>query len=189
MQYFDAVRVVLVVALFAAARQSDAATFDTIALSGATGTELGYGPGLGPGVDFGQFNFTSPQLNAAGDVAFIAPTTQSVGMWLSADGVMTPIAREGPYEPGPNVEAGAMFNSMGQLGGIGLNASGQAALKGFLTGGSGGGIWTNVGGTLAAAARDGNRLPGPNLGSGINFSTVSNLPQINDAGELLFTRF
>lgn len=177
--------------------------YDTVALTGATGTALGLGPDVGAGVEFGSFAF--PVINTAGEVAFFGFLTgsgvdfsNSQGIWTNAGGTLAVVAREGSDGPGPNVGAGIEFhrrqpstqviafsppvlNDAGEVAFLGVTGTEIDISNEF-------GIWTNVGGTLAAVAREGNDGPGPNLGAGVEFAFngLKNPPVFNDAGEVAF---
>jgi hypothetical protein len=216
--------------------------YDTIALSGATGSSLGLGPNVGAGVNFDSF-ISTPVLNAAGDVAFYGvlggtgvdgtnysglwstaggtlslvarqgvnfgnfndfaslppvlnadgevafyhPYYPAASIWSTVGGTLAVVAREGNAGPGPNVGAGVNFISFGNHA---LNAAGEVAFNGQLTGtgvtsANNTGIWSTVGGTLAVVAREGNAGPGPNVGTGVNFSSLGG-PVLNSAGAVAF---
>jgi hypothetical protein len=108
-----------------------AIAYNTIALSGATGTSLGLGPNLGAGVHFSDLSF--PTVNASGQIAF-----------------------------------------NGTLTGAGVSTTNDS------------GIWSNVGGAVAVAAREGASGPGPNVGAGVNFSFFSS-SLISNAGQIAFS--
>jgi hypothetical protein len=166
--------------------------YNTIALTGATGTSLGLGPNLGDGVNFSSFG--APALNAAGEVAFLGFLTgtavddsNSSGIWSNAGGTLTAVARSGSGGPGPNVEDDVYFSNFSVPF---LKASGEVAFVGVLTGtGVDGtndrGIWSNAGGTLAVVARKGSGGPGPNVEDDVYFSGFG-LLVMNAAGEVAF---
>ena len=88
---------------------------------------------------------------------------------------------------GPNLGSGVNFSGFGFPA---INASGEVAFHGIVSGTgvdtlNNLGIFTNVGGTLGVVARTGAAGPGPNLGSGVNFSSVSE-PVLNASGEVAF---
>ena len=114
-------------------------------------------------------NFASPLFNASNDFAFQATisgpnviTSNNDGVWIKQDGVLKPIAVEGSAAPG--AAAGVLFNSFSELA---MNASGQIAFLGILTGAgvttaNDGGIWATTGsGELRLIAREGSPLAPP----------------------------
>jgi hypothetical protein len=63
----------------------------------------------------------------------------------------------------------------------------NAAVSGTgITAANNAGVWNNVGGALTAIARKGTLTPGPNLGAGVTFSSVSNAT-LNPSGKSAFT--
>jgi hypothetical protein len=90
---------------------------------------------------------------------------------------------------GPHIEPNSQFTDFSPPV---INASGQVAFAADTgTPGSYSGIWTNIGGSPIAVARVGAVSPGPNLGSGINFTTFEalqslNVPLLTDDGKTVF---
>jgi hypothetical protein len=166
--------------------------FNTIALSGETGTSLGLGPDLGTGVYFDVFG--TPALNANGEVVFFAAlagdgvdSSNSGSVWTNVGGTLTVIARAGSDGPGPNVGPDAYFNTFNDPV---LNAGGKVAFTAVINGpevdfSNNIGVWTNASGTLTPIARAGSDTLGPNLGAGVQFFNFSN-PVINSAGQVAF---
>lgn len=171
-------------------------TYNTVALSGATGSALGFGPNLGAGVNFSGSSI--PVLNSSGQVAFNGILTGTgvgtftdTGIWTNAGGTLAVVAREGTIGPGPNVGAGVNFGPFNNTFYFPVfNAAGHVAFQAELTGtgvdsSNGRGIWTNVGGTLNAVARNGTAGPGPNVGSGVSFNSFGS-PLLNANGHVAF---
>src|SRR5947208_10451483 len=116
----------------------------TIAVTGSAA------PGLPAGAKFSTFS--SPLLNNAGQIGFLATlqtglggvtTSNDTALFAGAPGALQLAARKGSQAPG--TAAGAVFNSFND---IRLNAAGQVAFTGLLLSGSGGvttsndhGIW------------------------------------------------
>lgn len=146
----------------------------TVALSGSAA------PGAGSGVSFEIF--TLPQLNAAGQVAFLAVLSgagvtadNNRGIWR--DGAL--IAREGNAAPGAGT--GVKFSSVGSLR---LSAAGQVAFTGSLTGtginpANDSGLWLDS----RLIAQTGSAAPG--TGGGVSFAFLSTgIP--NAAGQVAY---
>ncbi len=172
-------------------------TYDTIALSGATGTALGLGPDQGAGVHFSGFGV--PTVNTAGQVAFSGLLTgpgvgssNNAGIWTTVGGTPAVLAREGTDGPaGPGLGAGVHFSVSAIFAPQVLNSTGEAAFIGTVTGGGVDGtnfrgIWTTAGGTLAAVARTGtDGQLGPGMDPGVHFSTLIDRV-FNAAGNVAF---
>jgi hypothetical protein len=151
--------------------------FDTIALSGAAGTALGFGPGLGPGVDFSDFG--SPSINNAGQVAFNAAFLDAQGKFntgvfrAAAADPTELIARSGNSSPGPNLGADVNFSIFGSPV---INVAGDVGFSATLSGAnvdssSDQGVFrTDGSAALIPVARSGSSGPGPNLEAGVHFS-------------------
>ena len=178
-----------------------AVTFDTIALTGSSGTTLGFGPGLGAGVDFASFD--NAFLNSNGDVAFVGTVagtgvvaSNDTGIWSRVGGPLTVIAREGVGGTNPNLGAGVYLSVIhpnpvldangkitysGNLAGTGIDSSNQY------------GIWTTAAGLTVTNARSGTDSE-PNLGPGVSFESFSvsgspfyyARPIVNASGHLAF---
>jgi len=138
-------------------------------------------PGTSSGVNF---NFvSSPQLNAAGQVAFLGglsgtgvTTSNDAGIWLDS----RLIARTGSAAPG----AGSGGSFLSFVNGGQVNAAGQVAFRAQLTGtgvnaGNDSGIWRGD----SLIARTGNAAPG--TASGVSFSALS-LAGINELGQVAY---
>ncbi len=192
--FFPVSALAVALTLLLSAAAPAAVTYDTIALSGATGTALGLGPDQGSGVDFSG-SFSTPVLSASGDVAFLGLITgtgvdlsNDTGIWQRADGTLAAVARTGSDGPGPNLGAGIHFS---QLSTPLLNAVGELAFHGVVSGtgvnlNNDRGIWTNAGGSLAPVAREGTDGPtGPGLGTGVHFASVADA-RLNSAGHVAF---
>jgi hypothetical protein len=151
--------------------------------------------GVGPGVAIGPMNQTSnvfhaPLLNASGRYAFGSGLTKDnapqnySAVWTGAGGEYELVTAVGLEAPG--TEHGTVFSRVNNAG---LNASGQVAVWGELTGTqidntNQEGVWIWEQGTLGLAARVGGPVPdaGPD-------AVISRLyqPSINDAGQLVFS--
>ena len=166
--------------------------YNTIALSGATGVNLGYGPNQGPGLTFNAF--TAPVLNQAGEIAFYAELAgpginiaNDAGIWAKLDGTLTTVARAGSAGPGPGLGGGLEFSNFGTPN---INDSGEIVFGGTLMGP---GVnndndlvqASTVGGMMSLHAREGSTTLGPGLGPGIEFGLLDN-QRINDAGKIAF---
>jgi hypothetical protein len=147
-----------------------------------------------------------PILNDRGQVAFPAllregggavTTSNNAGIWSQRNGVLGLVARSGSSAPG--TPAGANFkqfyaNTYGD-GMLAFNNANQTAFNAALTVGAGGvtadndtGIWTEGGGTLALAAREGLQAPGAPAGAVFDdLSSSSESPVLNNLGQLAFT--
>jgi hypothetical protein len=142
-----------------------------------TGTSA---PGAGSGTTFASFS--GLQLNAAGQVAYegtlagaSVTAANDTGIWRNN----TLLVRKGHAAPGAG--AGVSFSEIRYLQ---LNAAGQVAFKGLLTGpgvtqSNGSGIWQ--GSTLIA--RQGDRPP--QLSSTVNFAGFG-APLMNASGQVAF---
>jgi hypothetical protein len=129
---------------------------DPLRLVAREGSET-YGPGLGPGVTFGEFSDGNrPLIDDDGDVAWLGTlsgsgitTSNDTGLFVSAGGVTNVIAREGDkldVDPGPGVDlrtvSGLGFyatdiNDRGRAGAF-RGGDGLIAFRAsFLDGGSG----------------------------------------------------
>jgi hypothetical protein len=177
--------------------------YNAVAVSGSVGTQLGYGPALGAGFDFGGLG--TPVINNSGQVAFIAGISgpdvsfDNLGVWEYSNGAISLLASKGFNGPGPNVGDGVDFMSFGFVGVVSINISpfpliddaGDIAFSATITGSgisptNNSGIWTNVGGSLAPVARIGPQGPGPNVGSGVYFSEI-NTPAFSISGKVAFS--
>jgi len=179
-----------------AASQAADITYETRAL---TGTDGPLGPGLGAGVIFSGFSISGFNnnlvLNGAGQTAFFGSLTgpgvtigeNEFGIWSEGGGSgLALVARTGSQAPG--TDAGVNFSRFGSFV---LNATGQTAFSGVLTGTgvtsleNDNGIWSEGGGSgLALVARTGSQAPGTD--AGVNFSFFSFSPVLNGAGQTAF---
>ena len=168
-----------------------AVSYNTIAASGATGTNLGFGPQLGADVNFSSFNY--PSINASGQVSFsgaIIAAASDTGVWSTSGGALLLRAREGVSSPGPNLGPGVTFVDFGTSSVALIDNAGEIAFSGAVTGtgissANSSGIWTTAGGTLNAIARTGSQGPGPNVEAGSYFTGLAG-PWFNSAGKLAF---
>jgi hypothetical protein len=182
---------------------AQAITFNTLALTGTTGTAANYGPGLGSGVGFNLLSTNSiPVIAANGEVAFHATLTgtnisssNNEGIWSTPNGALTTIAREGTTGPGPNLGAGVIFgrtDSSNTFTNPVINSSGKVAFDASITGtgvsqtSNSDGIWTNSAGPLTVVARTGTAGPGPNIGAGIYHSLLFGDVALDDTGAVTF---
>ncbi len=154
----------------------------------------GPGPNLGANVIFGQLG--DPVINAADNVAFSCnlfggevTSADDAAIFSNTGGSLAVVAREGPAGPGPNLAAGVNFSTFNAPV---INAAGEVAFMASLAGSgvdstNDEGIFTNVGGTLAAVARTGIGGPGPNVGDGVVFSNfLLSVPVFHAAGQVAF---
>jgi hypothetical protein len=139
---------------------------------------------VAPGAGCLAFNGVSsiPDLNAAGDVAFIAHLgTFSSGLFLAASTGITPVAVEGDPAPGTD-DPFLRFDS------VVINDSGHLAF----TAGTGipgrtqpGGVWVGPPDALRLVARGGQHAPG--LPDDVRFGRFHTFsPEINAAGDVVF---
>jgi len=164
----------LLAAALAAAAQAET---KTIALTGQSAPGTGGGTFLSP---------HAPILDASGHVAFwsnLSGTSDggSEGLFRGDGSSLTAIARENGAAPGTG---GGVFYSLGTA--PALNASGQAAFWGYLTGTSDGshyGIFRGDGSSLTAIARENQTAPGTGGGT---LSTFSQAPTLNALGQVAF---
>jgi hypothetical protein len=153
------------------------------------GDDAALGPGLGPGVFFG--NFFTPSLTTSNDLVFVAQLAGDgrTGVWHTGGGSPVPIAvsqTDGPL--GPGLGPGISYSFLGTST---VNSSNVVAFSAGLQGGgfnpnTNDGIWTIDGSnrSVRALAGAGGTL-GPNLGDGSLFQSI-NSPSINGQGHLAF---
>jgi hypothetical protein len=158
--------------------------FSTVALTGQPA------PGTPAGVSYSDFG-SEPTLNAVGQVAFVGELAGSGvtnannnGLWSGAPGNLMILAREGA--PAPGTPAGVSYGFVGFV--LPLNAPGQSAYFGFLTGAGVSdanniGLWSGAPGGVALLARTGDQAPG--TAAGVNYAGLGD-PIINDANQSLF---
>ena len=157
-------------------------------------------PGTAAGVNFGDLrdpnSLGAPSFNDAGQTAFRASLigtgvdgTNNSGIWSEAAGTNgSPglVARTG--DPAPGTEPGVNFSFLYDPV---LNAAGQTAFRGALTGTgvdftNNGGIWSEAAGSIGSpglVARAGDSAPGTT--PGVNFSNFDR-PVLNNAGQIAF---
>jgi hypothetical protein len=122
-------------------------------------------PGAGAGVEFDSFD--EPVINAAGDVAFYARLTgtgvassNNTGLWLSCQGELQMIAREGDPAPGTGDAFGEFRSEVSGLYAqpLNVNARGQLAFAHRYTADDWG-IWAlDTDGILRSIAVEGQSL-------------------------------
>ena len=116
------------------------------------------------------------------------------GLWSGRPGQVVPVARAGQQAPG--TELGVVFASQGFEPPFSeqtrINAAGNVAFQGFLTGpgvvdANNGGIWSNASASsLQLIARNGDIAPGT---GGLRFLSVTSRPNINSSGHANFLAF
>lgn len=167
--YLLIVSVMLMIVASAASSLLAQVRFNTIALSGSTGVALNYGPNLGSGVTFSASGFSSPSFSENGTVAFeglllgsgVTGTTND-GLWSSQSGSLSLIAREGSASP---------IGTFGLIGSLQQNAANQFLFY-DVAANSG---WSNASGSLTRVYQIGtDGSLGPNMGSGVSFSSLGN---------------
>ena len=144
-----------------------------VALSGDTA------PGTGGGTYSTFFSFFT--INDSGDVAFVANVTggsTTQGIFVDSGGVDAAVTLAGDAAPGTG---GGTYSTFGSLPGI--NASGDVAFLGNVSGGSvAQGIFVDSGGTDTERVLAGDTAPG----TGGETYTGFGAPSMNDAGEIAF---
>lgn len=139
-------------------------------------------------------SFYSPNINAAGQTAFVGVTTRSFGgsrgIWLDTQGNLEMIAHKGV--PAPGAPAGVVFNDFGPTGLTlappALNAAGHVAFEASVTGtgvvpANDFGLWSSRSGTLDLELREGDPLPASSGPGSINgFAPI----RLNAADQLTF---
>ncbi|MEM8782493.1 MAG: choice-of-anchor tandem repeat NxxGxxAF-containing protein [Planctomycetota bacterium] len=156
--------------------------FRTVAFTGSAA------PGTAAGVNYSGFGL--PVLNAAGQTAFRGALTgtgvnftNGGGIWSEGAGALGLVVRTGSAAPG--TAAGVSYSGFGDPV---LNAAGQTAFLGRLTGASvdgsnSRGIWSEGAGALGLVARTGSAAPG--TAAGVNYLEF-NTPLLNAAGQTTF---
>jgi len=158
-----------------------------VAREGNTGSTLG--PNAETGRSFSIFS--TPILNTPGKIVFNATLDDGTeGLFTNTGGTFAAVARSGVNGPGPNVGSGVNFNSLATN--PAFNEQGEVAFRAIVTGtgistSNDVGLWATVGGSLQAIAREGPDGPGPALGAGVIFASVSNSVGLNDSGQIVFT--
>jgi hypothetical protein len=189
-RFFVCVLIVVLVASGAANFCPAAPHFRTVALSGPSGTTLGFGPGLGEEIHYSTFDGAS--LNNRGDIVFHAQLTGTGITFGNRGGIWTRIgnsnqidlvARIGPQGPGPNLEDGTFFESLLSSSGYAFNDSGTLAFLGRLNDGSRG-VWLKTDDNLTLVARSLDHPPGPNI-EGTYFLSFGSL-SLNERNEIAF---
>lgn len=152
--------------------------FRTVALSGTDG---GYGPGLGAGVTFTLVDST-PSINSSGQVAFRGSTIPQAfaaeGVWFRAmptiSGTNSAVAREGEARPGGGTYAAGSsgYNT------IQLNDAGDIAFR--LATGSG--VFASQAGTMKRVALASDIAPGTGDASYSTSPIASGMPLFNQSG-------
>lgn len=141
-------------------------------------------PGTGGGETFSG-PFRSVSLNDQGEVAFEALVGPGVneGIFSNAGGTLSLVVRDGDAAPG--VGDGVSFIA---LDAPVLNNQGEVAFTGFLTGpditsSNRSAIFSNTGGDLSLAVREGDAAPGTE--DGTSFDSLGDA-ELNDQGEIAF---
>lgn len=175
MKAFNLKHTALALALSLASAQGAWAGTSTVALTGSAA------PGTGNGVSFASLS--TPQLNAAGQVAFLA-TLSGAGVSGSNDSGIwrngTLIVRKGSAATGAGT--GVSFST---LSAIQLNAAGQVAYSALLSGGNitpgknDSSLWLSS----QMIAQTGNLAPG--AGSGVSFAGLGP-GKLNAAGQVAY---
>nr|WP_145436590.1 choice-of-anchor tandem repeat NxxGxxAF-containing protein [Lacipirellula limnantheis] len=147
------------------------------------------------GLRFGSpefFVFNDLLVNNSGDVSFIADLTDSdanatirESVWTARSGSLALIARDGARAPGTS----KLFGNRPGGGNvtfsrISLNAAGETAFIGRLTGnGDGSGIWIADSASTQLIAQEG--APAPGAPAGVKFGPFAEL-SLNDGGQVAF---
>ncbi len=165
--------------VFAAGSAASASIgFRTVAL---TGTDGGYGPGLGSGVTFSLVDST-PAINSSGQVAFRGSTIASAfspeGVWFRAlplvSGTNSAVAREGGAQPG----GGTYAAGSGGYNTVQLNDAGDIAFRYT----SNKGVFASQGGTMSRVALAGDVAPGTGDATYSTGPIASGMPLFNQSG-------
>ncbi|MEM8496095.1 MAG: choice-of-anchor tandem repeat NxxGxxAF-containing protein [Planctomycetota bacterium] len=148
-------------------------------------------PGADPGVAF--LGFSDPWGHESGQATFrgvlVGPDvdgSNDEAIYRERAGVLSKVAREGSQAPG--ADPGVVFVGLNQPV---VNASGQAAFRGFLAGpgvdsGNDIAIYREDSGVMSEVVREGNQVPGAD--PGVVFDAVS-LPGLNASGLITFFGF
>ena len=139
-------------------------------------------PGTGGGTFMAMFS--TPAINAAGQVAFscdVMDGTAMSGIWRGDGSVLDPIAVGGQAAPDGNGE-------FGMFGNPAINGAGQVAFSAMLIGTlspgmDSAGIWRGDGTGITKMARSGDVVPD---GNGIIGFTGAMTPYLNDGGLVAF---
>lgn len=151
-------------------------------------------PGTLFGVNFKSF-FSSPRINNAGQVAFMASLAgltvndnNALGIWSGAAGNLSLIARTGSQAPGmPLLTNYAAFEN----GSVVINSAGRVAFLATVTGpGVNVGVndqavWSNRNGNVELVVRIGSQAPG--MPAGFVFNYLFGDLVMNTAGRLTFS--
>ena len=169
----------------AAGTVASAGTIPTYRMVAFTGTDGGYGPGLGAGISFTLID-SSPAINNAEQVAFrgstIAGAFAAEGVWwrpiLGVTGANAALAREGEARPGGGTYAAGSsgYNT------IQLNDAGQTAFRL----GTGSGVFASDGTTMKRVALAGDVAPGTGSATFATTPIASGMPLFNQAGTAAF---
>lgn len=165
--------------VFAAGSAASASIgFRTVAL---TGTDGGYGPGLGAGVVFTLVD-SAPAINASGQVAFRGSTIPQAfaaqGVWFRAlptiSGTNSAVALEGQARPGGGTYAAGSsgYNT------IQVNDAGNIAFRYK----SSDGVFAGGAGTMQRVALAGDTAPGTGDATYATSAVASGMPLFNQSG-------
>ena len=153
-------------------------------------------PGMPAGTNFGGFEQRRLADESLAIAAYIQHVNGSIptadndtGIWRSDGNTLSLFVRESDQAPG--MPPGALFSDLHNVN-LGLSGSGRIAFVGALRLGAGGvtagnnsGIWSESGGTLTAAVREGDQAPGMPPGSVFSeFQPV--LRGLDAAGQVTF---
>lgn len=170
-------------AAFAVAVEGGRASAALLAWSGGKLTAIAQSGARAPGIPGAAFfDLTSPALNEAGAVAYLATLRRGRetldGIFLSAKGQSAKVVAAGDPAPGGG--------SFAALGAPALNAGGAVAFAAVVEGGpTPGGIFVaGEGGVLRRVAGAGDPAPGGGV-----FTRISEHVGLDDAGRVLFGAF
>jgi hypothetical protein len=154
-------------------------------------------PGTESGVEFEDFSFGAPGMNASGQLAFLASVAgpgvidvDSQGVWSQGSGTLSLVARSGAQAPG--APTGEVFYDFYSPSLVYINNAGHttfyATLATIAPDGtpteSGQGIWTDRSGSLEVVAVDGMSAPG--MPPGVLFGNDMNSIVHNQLGQTAF---
>ena len=144
-----------------------------------------------PGAKFGSI-VASMAMNASGEMAFTASLTQAGGanqaVFTGLPGALEVAFRRDGIAPGTGGATFRLFDAaaIGGSGDTAVFASLNNSSSLGISSSNNQGIWTNIGGTIALVAREGDQVPG--LPAGISFESFREI-LVADDGSVCFSGF